>query len=603
MRTLALSMIVKNGEATLARCLDSVKGIADEIVIADTGSTDRTAEIARRYGANVFSIPWENDFAKARNRSLAQVRSDWVLMMDADEILDPDAVNLMPEHIEAKLPMGYTVVIRNYCHDVNSHLWDQAAQPNVNSPEFAKVYPAYVEHVNVRLFRRHADVYYQGAVHETVGYRLFEMGARIDDARFLIHHFGFLDSDEIRRNKSKSYRELGRQKIRELPENALAHYELGIEESEHFFDYEAALPLFKRTCELNPRFGPGWLFYGKTLGRLGKYREALEVLERAGNTSVRRETLLEAQGDVRYGLGDFEETCRLYRQALQLVGAKPQIESKLGLTEVRQGRIQEGLDRLRSTIDAEPGNGEFHDRLIAAHVWLGELQKAAKAAEKKIEKTKPQPESFLRAANLRAYLGEYHRVVELSRSGLNHFPDDTKLREALAAAAAEAESKGDARFRAQDFELACQLYEEAIEPLGRAPSVASKLGLAEVRLGRVQQGLEKLRLAVESEPGSPELHDRLIGAYAWLGRLNEAALAAEVKLQAVEAQPESYLRAATLHAQLQNWPQAALLVAQGLQHFPDDENLLNAAAEIRWRVPTPEPESRTPIPASSTKVL
>jgi cellulose synthase/poly-beta-1,6-N-acetylglucosamine synthase-like glycosyltransferase len=102
MRTLALSMIVKNGEATLARCLDSVKGIADEIVIADTGSTDRTAEIARRYGANVFSIPWENDFAKARNRSLAQVRSDWVLMMDADEILDPDAVNLMPEHIEAK---------------------------------------------------------------------------------------------------------------------------------------------------------------------------------------------------------------------------------------------------------------------------------------------------------------------------------------------------------------------------------------------------------------------------------------------------------------------------------------------------------------------
>jgi glycosyltransferase involved in cell wall biosynthesis/Flp pilus assembly protein TadD len=584
MPTLALSMIVKNGEATLARCLDSVRGVADEIVIADTGSSDRTIEIARQYGANVFSIPWENDFAKARNRSLAQVRSDWVLMMDADEMLSPDAVDLIPAHIEAKSPLGYTVVIRNYCHNVNSHLWDQKAQPNVDPPEFAKDYPAYLEHVNVRLFRRHPEVYYQGAVHETVGYRLFEMGARIDEARFLIHHFGFLDGDETRSNKSKLYRELGRQKIQELPDNALAYYELGIEEAEHFLDYEAALPLFKRTCELNPRFGPGWLFYGRTLGRLGRFQEALEALERASDTSVRRETLLEAVGDLQYSLGDFEKACCSYRQVLELTAERLEVESKLGFTEVRQGGTQEGFDRLQSVIDREPGNAEFHDRLIAGYVWMGELQKAAQAAEEKLDRVKPQPESFLRAASLRAQLQQWPRVVVLVRLGLDHFPDDSKLQqgltEALTAVAAGTESEGDARFQAQDFESACRQYEQAIERVGKSPSITSKLGLAEVRLGRTQQGLAKLRAAVESNMQSPELRDRLIAACAWLGRLREAAAAAEAKIHAVEPEPKSYFRAASLRAQLREWRQAASIVSEGLAHFPDDENLLKAAAEI-----------------------
>jgi tetratricopeptide (TPR) repeat protein len=585
MATLGLSMIVKDGEATLARCLDSVRGVADEIVIADTGSSDRSIEIARQYGANVFSVPWESDFAKARNRSLARVQSDWVLMMDADEMLDTDAVDLMPEHIQAKRAMGYTVVIRNYSYDVNSHLWDQKAQPNVNPPEFAKEYPAYLEHVNVRLFRRHPDVYYQGAVHETVGYRLFELGARIDEARFLVHHFGFLDRDETRSNKSKIYRELGRQKIQELPDNALAHYELGIEEAEHFQDYEAALPLFKRTCELNPRFGPGWLFYGRTLGRLGRFREALEVFERARDTAVRRESLLDAIGDVRYSLGDFEAACCSYRQVLDLMGERLEVESKLGFTEVRQGRTQEGFDRLRSVINREPGNIEFHDRLIAAYVWMGELQKAAEAAEEKLDRVEARPESFLRAASLRAQLQEWPLVMALVRLGLDHFPDDSKLQEALAeavaAAAGEAESKADARFQAQDFESASRLYEQAMERTGKTPSLTSKLGLAEVRLGRAQQGLAKLREAVGCDVRSPELHDRLIAACAWLGRLHEAAAAAEVKLHAVEAQPKSYFRAASLRAQLREWDQAASIVSKGLDRFPDDENLLKAAAEIR----------------------
>jgi len=84
---LSLCMIVKNEEANLSRCLDSVKDIVDEIIIIDTGSTDNTVRIAESYGAKVFSIQWNDDFSEARNASLEKANGKWILLMDADDEL------------------------------------------------------------------------------------------------------------------------------------------------------------------------------------------------------------------------------------------------------------------------------------------------------------------------------------------------------------------------------------------------------------------------------------------------------------------------------------------------------------------------------------
>jgi glycosyltransferase involved in cell wall biosynthesis len=84
---LSLAMIVKNEEEKLARCLDSVKDYVDEIVIADTGSTDRTREIASAYGAEIFDFEWCNDFSAARNFCIEKTTGDFVLMMDADYVM------------------------------------------------------------------------------------------------------------------------------------------------------------------------------------------------------------------------------------------------------------------------------------------------------------------------------------------------------------------------------------------------------------------------------------------------------------------------------------------------------------------------------------
>jgi len=141
-------MIVRDAGRDLVPCIESVRGIADEIVIADTGSTDDTIALACRLGARVFSIPWENDFARARNLALAEVKMDWVLSMDADERLDPDAARRLPPLLANCRARGYQVTIRNYVLSLGERIWDRPARPNDSPIAEAKHFPAYVDHEN-----------------------------------------------------------------------------------------------------------------------------------------------------------------------------------------------------------------------------------------------------------------------------------------------------------------------------------------------------------------------------------------------------------------------------------------------------------------------
>ncbi|HYF75279.1 MAG TPA: glycosyltransferase family 2 protein, partial [Candidatus Nitrosocosmicus sp.] len=86
--TVSLCMIVKNEEKFLENCLKSVKDFVDEMIVVDTGSADRTVEIAKSHNARVFYFEWINDFAAARNYALDQATGEYVLVMDADEYLE-----------------------------------------------------------------------------------------------------------------------------------------------------------------------------------------------------------------------------------------------------------------------------------------------------------------------------------------------------------------------------------------------------------------------------------------------------------------------------------------------------------------------------------
>ena len=90
MASISLCMIVKNEEAVLKRCLDSIADLMDEIIIVDTGSTDRTKKIAADYTSKIYDYRWANDFSAARNFSFSKATMEYIYAADADELLDEE---------------------------------------------------------------------------------------------------------------------------------------------------------------------------------------------------------------------------------------------------------------------------------------------------------------------------------------------------------------------------------------------------------------------------------------------------------------------------------------------------------------------------------
>ena len=130
-----LSMIVKDGAGSLGRCLASVAGLVDRIALGDTGSTDDSLSIARSFGAEIVAVPWQNDFAHARNLVLEHSRCDWILVLDADEMLDATVQTLLPETIAREDVLAYELQRWNYVHTTNSWSGDEGALANPRHAE------------------------------------------------------------------------------------------------------------------------------------------------------------------------------------------------------------------------------------------------------------------------------------------------------------------------------------------------------------------------------------------------------------------------------------------------------------------------------------
>lgn len=167
---LSLCMIARNEEYYIADALKSVQGLVDEIVVVDTGSSDRTTEIAKEYGAKVFFAEWQNDFAAARNEALKHATGDWVLILDADERV-PDSMkdNLRALLIPTEQAISYLLYIRNYLHEGDEG--------------------SVLGHYMVRLFRKTPETRFFGMIHEQLYPNWGEV--TIPENSFYINHLGY----------------------------------------------------------------------------------------------------------------------------------------------------------------------------------------------------------------------------------------------------------------------------------------------------------------------------------------------------------------------------------------------------------------------------
>jgi len=184
--SISACMMVKNEEHFLPQCLESIKDFVDEIVIVDTGSTDRTVEIAAEYGARIYHHPWENDFSKHRNQSISYAKGDWILIIDADEELDRPSGPLLRSSLETLDPDVISIFVRSYM-------------------EGGKYYN---ESTSPRLFKNHIGMKYSGIVHNQLGCE----GRSVAFVKAVIWHYGYdLEEESKKKKQDRTLRLLWRQ--------------------------------------------------------------------------------------------------------------------------------------------------------------------------------------------------------------------------------------------------------------------------------------------------------------------------------------------------------------------------------------------------------
>ena len=275
--TVSLCMITKNEEAYLARCLLSADAIVDEIVVIDTGSTDRTVDIAMVFGARVSEIKWDNDFSAARNVSLAKASGDWILVLDADEVIsttdDANFRKLLPSS-DAQC-VAYKFCTRNYTNRVNLIGW----KPNDGLYIKEEAGCGWTASEKVRLFPNHPEIRFQYPVHELVEPSLKQKGIVIKRCNIPIHHYGKL-SQKTRTAKKMPYYRLGKKKMADLEGDPGAIRELAVQAG-IVGNHHEAIDLWKRFISLQPNICDGWVNIGASYTQVGNYDKALEASEKA----------------------------------------------------------------------------------------------------------------------------------------------------------------------------------------------------------------------------------------------------------------------------------------------------------------------------------
>ncbi|MFZ5647340.1 MAG: glycosyltransferase [Bacillota bacterium] len=298
-KTVSLCIIAKDEESCIASCINSVKHLVSEIILVDTGSRDRTGDLARQIGARVFDFPWPGDFAAARNFSLDQATGKWILVLDADEVMEAVKPDEFKALLEAPGVEGYFVNIQSYLGDGQCTTRDQV----------------------VRLFKNRPEYRFEGAIHEQVALPIkrYNKGGGLAFSNLLIHHFGYTDRQLQHKNKRDRNITVIKKALAVNPVDPFLHYSLGIEY------YQSG-----QTARGNEQMKNALSLMG---GNEGYFRDALVSLGLG---------LLQA--------GEYGRLSTMLDKALEDLPCDPDLRLVRGLMDMQSGRYRTASEDLATAL-------------------------------------------------------------------------------------------------------------------------------------------------------------------------------------------------------------------------------------------------------------
>jgi glycosyltransferase involved in cell wall biosynthesis len=289
-------MIVKNEEKVIRRCLDSLIGIADEIVIADTGSSDKTKEIALEYTQFIYDYQWENDFSKARNFVASKATGKWILAIDADEFVDRGSFQNFKNHFSDNQPKENILAVQivNFIGTTGQNT---------------------VLNYHDRLYKNDGTIFYYRSIHEMLKH--YEGKEFRGVSSLQLYHSGYMEN--VVREKDKSKRNLALLKGKK-DKQPVDYYFLG-NEYYQLREYDKAIRYYKKAYQLKPNIEYDWVL--KLLVRLTnclmsakRKDEALQVIDASIEVFPFIADFLFLKGQLYYELDKTENAISIFESIL-----------------------------------------------------------------------------------------------------------------------------------------------------------------------------------------------------------------------------------------------------------------------------------------------
>lgn len=342
---ITLCMIARDEEEFLGECLRRAQGAFDEFILVDTGSKDRTIEIAESYGAKVLHRPWDDDFSTPRNLGLSEATGDWILVLDPDEFVQGDGCQQMRELVNNPYALGYHLLFTN----------------NYGNGKTTGV-------MMVRLFRNLPGIEYANVIHEQVTPSLQRiggpMGMELLSADIEVEHIGYSDQLMVDRDKNERNERLFLKDLSQRPDDVYLHYKYGdflrrvpgrTEDAKRLLDrclelILASEPTLPRSLPYAGEVAALCVLEAERAGEHARSREIIDIgLRRfvpTPNLHYLAASLANADGDSETAIHHYRR-CMAYRGRVLVVPVQEGITSFVSLTGIAQAWLQRG-DRVRA---------------------------------------------------------------------------------------------------------------------------------------------------------------------------------------------------------------------------------------------------------------
>ncbi len=316
--TITLCLVVKNEEAYLSRCIESVQPLVSEILIGDTGSTDATVEIAKCYTTQVESVDFSQGFSAARNALLRKVKTDWILFLDADESFDSSQIEVLQSLVQET---------------------GADAIKNIRYNFFATG-GFYISEV-IRLFRNDPLIEYSGIIVDSIVPSIEKAKKRIVSAPLVLNHFGHCRPVALRNQKAHKYLEMMNREIDSNPEN----YKV--------VGYKALV-----------------------LKSLGRFEEAFSCSDRALQLAPNASHPYFVRARILRGMGEPIQELSYYNRAIALDPNNLIYLNSRGVAYLTHGHIREAQEDFRLGIDRSPYQVHFKLNLALTFEALKQFEEA-----------------------------------------------------------------------------------------------------------------------------------------------------------------------------------------------------------------------------------